>query len=501
MKKRISMFLSWALLLSILLLNNPVSLFAEEAKGEEKTASEPVLTINYQNVNGKHKVSGKIKNGKQVKGTWLIGIGPEGSEPFAGFKYIKENATDLSVSHTFDKELRPGQHVAFVKFNGEIDGKNQALFANAPVTSKPSENPEKPVLTISHENVSGKHKVSGTIKNGKQAKGTWIIGIGPEGSEPFAGFKYIKENATDLSVSHTFDKQLRPGQHVAFVKFTGKIDGKDATLFANAPVTSKPSENPEKPALTISYENVSGKHKVSGAIKNGKQAKGTWIIGIGPEGSEPFDGFKYIKENATDLSLSHIFDKQLKPGEHVAFVKFTGKIDGKDTTLFANVPVSSKPGENPAKAALTIRVDYVNGKYKVSGTIKNGKQAKGTWLIGIGPEGSEPLAGFKYIKENTTDLSVSHTFDKQLKKGKYIAFVKFTGEIDGKVYEEKDGKNNALLARVSVEVKEVGTKPVVGGVLPKTATNYLSAVVSGVALLLVGTVLLIRRRNVTGSEM
>ncbi|WP_169818259.1 LPXTG cell wall anchor domain-containing protein [Shimazuella kribbensis] len=397
MKKRISMFLSWALLLSILLLNNPVSLFAEESKGEEKTASEPVLTINHENVNGKHKVSGTIKNGKQVKGTWLIGIGPAGSEPFAGFKYIKENATDLSVSHTFDKQLKPGEHVAIVKFNGEIDGKNQALSASVPVTSEPDEN-QKPELTISHENVSGKHKVSGTIENGKQAKGTWLIGIGPEGSEPFEGFKYIKENATDLSVSHTFDKQL-------------------------------------------------------------------------------------------------------KPGEHVAFVKFTGKIDGKDTTLFANVAVSSKSGENPTKPVLTISLNYVNGKYKVSGMIKNGKQAKGTWIIGIGPEGSEPLAGFKYIKENATDLSVSHTFDKQLKKGKYIAFVKFTGEIDGKVYEEKDGKNNALLARVSVEVKEVGTKPVIGGILPKTATNYLSAVVSGVVLLLVGTVLLIRRRNVTGSEM
>jgi LPXTG-motif cell wall-anchored protein len=465
---------------------------------------KPVLTAKYKDVNGKHKVSGTIKQAKKVKGTWLIGVGSKDTEAIEGFRYSKKNATDLSVSHTFDKQLKPGEYIVFAKFKGIVDGKKSALSASILVTIKSPENPVKPVLTAKYKDVNGKHKVSGAIKQAKKVKGTWLIGIGSKSSEAIEGFQYIKENATALSLSHTFDKQLKAGEYVAFVKFVGVVDekvyGENNALFASAPVVIKSVENPVKPVLTVNHEDVNRKHKVSGTIKQAKKVKGTWLIGIGSKSSEAIEGFQYIKENATALSLSHTFDKQLKAGQYVAFVKFVGVVDekvyGENNALFASTPVVIKSVENPVKPVLTMKHQYVNGKHKVSATIKQAKKVEGTWLIGIGSKSAKVIEGFQYTKENETDLSVSHTFSNQLKAGQYIAFVQFIGVVDGKVYE----KNNPLSSSTSFEVKPIPNTSIAGGVLPKTATNYTSAIVGGVVLLLVGTGILLYRRGASRSR-
>jgi LPXTG-motif cell wall-anchored protein len=451
------------MLLSYLLIVSPSALFAKESSEGNVVSSEAGITIKHEYINGKHKVSGTIKNGKKVKGDWMIGIGPKDSESFEDFLYTKKNVTDLSLSYTFDKTLEPGEYVAFVKFTGIVDGKlydekngkTNALFASVPVTSKSTDNPTDPVLTIKHVDVDGKLQVSATIKQAKKVKGTWLIGVGSKNTEAIEGFRYSKKNATDLSVSHIFDKQLKPGKYIAFVKFKGIVDGKKSALSASVLVTIKSPENPVKPVLTVAYEDVNGKHQVSGTIKQAKKVKGTWLIGIGTKNAEAVEGFQYTKENATDLSLSHTFDKQLKAGEYVAFVKFVGVVDekvyGENNALFASAPVTVKSVENPVKPILTVKHQYVNGKHKVRATIKQAKKVKGTWLIGIGSKNSKAIEGFQYTKENATDLSVSHTFDKQLKAGQYIAFVKFIGVVDGKEY----GENNTLFASTPVTIKSV----------------------------------------------
>jgi hypothetical protein len=466
--------------------------------------TNPALTIKHEDGGGKLKVSAMIKQAEKVKGTWLIGVGSKDTEAIEGFRYSKKNATDLSVSYTFDKHLKPGEYIAFAKFKGIVDGEKSALSASILVTIKSPENPVKPVLTAKYKDVNGKHKVSGTIKQAKKVKGTWLIGIGSKSSEAIEGFQYIKENATALSLSHTFDKQLKAGEYVAFVKFVGVVDekvyGENNALFASTPVVIKSVENPVKPVLTMKHQYVNGKHKVNAAIKQAKKVKGTWLIGIGSKNAKAVEGFQYTKENATDLSLSHTFDKQLKAGQYVAFVKFVGVVDekvyGENNALFASTPVVIKSVENPVKPVLTVKHQYVNGKHKVSATITQAKKVKGAWLIGIGSKNAKAIEGFQYTKENATNQSVSHTFDKQLNAGQYIAFVQFIGVVNGKVYE----KNNPLSSSTSFEVKPIPNTSIAGGVLPKTATNYTSAIGGGVVLLLVGAGILLYRRGVSKSR-
>jgi hypothetical protein len=106
--------------------------FRGEADGHgkefEKSVKIPVpkLKAVCQSTNGKPAILGRIEHVKNAGGNWWIGIGKD-----TGKKLLnKAEATSIQgVSYTYPVELKPGDYVVDILFDGKVDGNIHVFLA------------------------------------------------------------------------------------------------------------------------------------------------------------------------------------------------------------------------------------------------------------------------------------------------------------------------------------------------------------------------------------
>jgi hypothetical protein len=242
-------------------------------------------------------------------------------------------------------------------------------------------------------------------------------------------------------------------------------------------------------------------YAIQASLKEAKTAEGTWTFYV--------DGKKKSTKNNKKTSVSFVLamDEDLeKYGEikgHNIKIVFNGKIDGDDKKAEGTHSIPD------------LQFDYtqIGNNDKFTGLLKPASEAVGDWGIAVADENGEKIIAEKDA-QNFQGTTFTHTF-MGIQKGTYLVYIAFEGKVDG--------EETAIIKFLTLEVTEEGngggikppptdykpTKPVdkgtvdqvinnskKGGPMPKTATSNPTGMFAGMALLAIGSAVLVYRRLV-----
>lgn len=128
----------------------------------------------------------------------------------------EDGAGGLNASASF-KVDKPGTYEAFVRFKGNVDGREVVLEAGKTVRF-PGRNYR---LEVTYD---GKRTFGGKLSGVKEAKGTWFIGVYDHRREDRLLEEHCSDSFSSLAHAHTF-KKLKPGTYDVLVTFGGVADG------------------------------------------------------------------------------------------------------------------------------------------------------------------------------------------------------------------------------------------------------------------------------------